>query len=54
MFSVSPVPEREGTSPAGDQQGLAYFRCHIHPDSLLPKNAPGDALLPVAYLPRNV
>ena len=49
MFSVRPVPDREGTSPAGDQQGLAYFRCHIHPDSLLPQNAPGTlfCLLPI-------
>lgn len=49
MFSVRPVPDREGTSPAGDQQGLAYFRCHIHPDSLLPKTPPGTlfCLLPI-------
>ena len=54
MFSVRPVPDREGTSTAIDPKDPVYLRCHIDPDNLLKKNVPGDSLLPVAYLPRNV
>ena len=49
MFSVRPVPDREGTSPAGDQQGLAYFDVIFIRTACSPKTPPGTlfCLLPI-------
>lgn len=49
MFSVRPVPEREGTSPAGDQQGLPILDVIFIRTACSPKTPPGTlfCLLPI-------
>ena len=49
MFSVRPVPDREGTSPVGDQQGLPILDVIFIRTACSPKTPPGTlfCLLPI-------